>query len=400
ILNGMSDAQGRDAGGFGGAITVVAGDRSQGNVTVNNSLNVDGGGCGTLNGCGLGGFNEVSGCNVTIASGVAVTARGPDGGDNLLTAREKLTMQGTVDATTTTGPPGANGSNTFQHPSRVAPTIVTANVHPTATVTALDTCTAPPAPGIKCLVPCPTCGNGMVEFPETCDTAGTPVNCDGCSSTCKVENCNDSNACTNDSCDPSLGCRNAPIADGSSCTDFNVCNGVESCIQGLCRSNGSLNCNDLNLCTTDSCNPALGCQNPAAPAGTLCNDGNICTAGDHCDGAKVCISGTNLCGTTTTSVPTASTTSTTGGPPPTTTTSLAPPSTTSTTAPSPTTTSSTSSTSSPTPTTTSTTSVPGATSTSTSVPGPSTTSTTTATPTTTSTSVPGGCVPADCNDGN
>jgi len=89
-LNGRIDAQGRDAGGFGGSATIVAGDRGFGNIAVNNVVDVGGGGCGTLNGCGLGGFTEISGCNVTIGTAGSVLADGPDGGDNLLVAREHV----------------------------------------------------------------------------------------------------------------------------------------------------------------------------------------------------------------------------------------------------------------------------------------------------------------------
>lgn len=41
-------------------------------------------------------------------------------------------------------------------------------------------------------------------------------------------------------------------------------------------------CNDINACTTDTCNPAAGCvfTNNTNP----CNDGNACTTGDVCDG--------------------------------------------------------------------------------------------------------------------
>jgi len=59
--------------------------------------------------------------------------------------------------------------------------------------------------------------------------------------------CNDSNACTTDACDPLVGCTHA-----------------------------TLSCNDGNVCTTDSCSPATGCQfsNNTAPCA---DDGNACT---------------------------------------------------------------------------------------------------------------------------
>src|SRR6266540_2037066 len=37
----------------------------------------------------------------------------------------------------------------------------------------------------------------------------------------------DHNPCTADSCDPTLGMRHTPVAAGTSCSDGNVCNGLE-----------------------------------------------------------------------------------------------------------------------------------------------------------------------------
>jgi cysteine-rich repeat protein len=284
----MAEAQGRDSGGFGGSVTIIAGDRGSGNVSVTNVIDVAGGACGTLNGCGLGGFTEVSGCNVTVTGTGQLLARGADGGDNLLAAREQLTLQAgsIVDATTIVGM--ANGTNTFQHPTGLPPVNNATVAPPGPNVQALPRCTTVGQAG--CLVPCPACGNGMIEFPEQCD-GGNAVNCDGCSNFCRNQNCTDTSVCTNDTCDATLGCRNAPVTEGTSCSDGNVCNGVEACHNGFCSPNTPpLNCNDGNVCTTDSCNTTLGCQNPPA-TGAPCTDGNACTVGDTCNASGGCTSG-------------------------------------------------------------------------------------------------------------
>jgi cysteine-rich repeat protein len=287
-LNGMIDAQGRDAGGFGGSVTIAAGDRGSGDALVSNVISVTGGGCGTLNGCGLGGFTEISGCNVTIGTGGSLLAGAPDGGDNLLTARELLRIQGPVDAATTAAM--NNGTNTFQHPIGLNPQ-VTAAVSPSALDQPIARCTT--AGQFSCLVQCPTCGNGMIEFPEQCD-GGNVVNCDGCSNFCRTQNCNDGNVCTSDACDATLGCNNQPTAEGASCSDGNVCNGVEACTGGLCRPNTPpLNCNDNNVCTTDTCNTTLGCQNTPA-TGAACTDNNVCTVSDTCNSMGACSPGAPL----------------------------------------------------------------------------------------------------------
>ena len=46
----------------------------------------------------------------------------------------------------------------------------------------------------------------------------------------------------------------------SDCDDGNHCNGVESCSsKGLCMAGAPLSCDDENVCTVDSCVPAMGC---------------------------------------------------------------------------------------------------------------------------------------------
>ena len=60
--------------------------------------------------------------------------------------------------------------------------------------------------------------------------------------------------------------------------------------QEFCASDAD--CNDNNLCTTDSCNlQTLKCENTAIGAGTLCDDNNLCTTNDVCggDGDVICL---------------------------------------------------------------------------------------------------------------
>jgi hypothetical protein len=90
--------------------------------------------------------------------------------------------------------------------------------------------------------------------------------------------CDDGNPCTNDSCDPDLGCMHQ--AGGGPCDDGNACTGGDHCVAGACVFAGPVTCDDSEICTTDSCDPAVGCvyQLNDLP----CDDGNICTYGDHC----------------------------------------------------------------------------------------------------------------------
>jgi len=66
------------------------------------------------------------------------------------------------------------------------------------------------------------------------------------------------------------------------CDDGNLCNGIETCNMGQCQAGTALNCNDLNVCTTDSCVPASGCAHVNNTS--ACDDGLTCTTGDACSG--------------------------------------------------------------------------------------------------------------------
>jgi hypothetical protein len=120
---------------------------------------------------------------------------------------------------------------------------------------------------------------------ETCQagvcTAGTPPVC------------NDGNPCTLDLCNAVSGCQSTPLADGTLCTDANVCNGTETCVVGLCTPGAALVCDDGNPCTTDSCDPASGCQATPVADFTACGDGDACNGAETCQGGT-CTGGTPL----------------------------------------------------------------------------------------------------------
>jgi hypothetical protein len=92
-------------------------------------------------------------------------------------------------------------------------------------------------------------------------------------------NCNNNNICTTDTCNPASGCvhtnNSNPCSDGSECTSGDVCH------NGTCNG-ATITCNDFNTCTSDSCDPGAvgGCvfSNNTDP----CSDGNPCTTPDQC----------------------------------------------------------------------------------------------------------------------
>jgi hypothetical protein len=105
--------------------------------------------------------------------------------------------------------------------------------------------------------------------------------------------CDDVNVCTKDSCDPAVGCVFAPVTDGTACDDGNNCNSNDSCQAGKCVGIGK-ECNDNNPCTEDKCDPGLGCYFP--PNTKPCDDGTVCTTGDTCSQGVCKGTGTLNCG--------------------------------------------------------------------------------------------------------
>ncbi|HYP88093.1 MAG TPA: MYXO-CTERM sorting domain-containing protein [Polyangiaceae bacterium] len=156
---------------------------------------------------------------------------------------------------------------------------------------------------------------------------GTPINCDdgeACTTdSCKdgtcvhdaksnTTTCNDNNACTTgDKCTGGL-CAGAS-ASSSTCDDHNICTidiqpdcTVDFCTHntfapsttpcpsdkchqashcsgtdGSCVQGTPIDCGDNNDCTTDSCDPLVGCVNTNNAAAD-CSDGDPCTENDVC----------------------------------------------------------------------------------------------------------------------
>ncbi len=103
--------------------------------------------------------------------------------------------------------------------------------------------------------------------------------------------CDDGNPCTKDSCGD-FGCLHASDDDGE-CNDGNACTVGDHCSQGQCSNGGNVNCNDDSVCTTDYCDPAAGCIYTfnSAP----CNDDNACTLKDNCQLGECVGSGQLTC---------------------------------------------------------------------------------------------------------
>lgn len=208
---GGVDISGRSGGSCAGTMLIEAGFESVGLVQITSDINASASGCGE-GGCGIAGLAQVSACQLGVTQSGSIDAQGGQGGQIELIARTQLQLQGTLLATKLDNDPQAkDGRIDFRH--RIGtPPVVGGIVRPIATVMALPPCTA--ERGLRdCLMPCPACGNSVVEFPEGCDNGGgaNPVSCDGCSTFCRAEDCDDGFNCTVDSCQPQRGCRHAPV---------------------------------------------------------------------------------------------------------------------------------------------------------------------------------------------
>jgi glucose/arabinose dehydrogenase len=103
---------------------------------------------------------------------------------------------------------------------------------------------------------------------------GSAVDCSGSGNDCNAASCDSGEAAAN--CDIMT-----PLADGTMCDDTDACTENDSCTAGVCGG-AAVDCDDANVCTTDSCDSATGC---AYSNNTMsCNDGDGCTENDTCAG--------------------------------------------------------------------------------------------------------------------
>jgi len=363
------NADGGRSGGLGGAISLRAGDPDlPGNLALNGLAHATGTSPPNTPNPALG---LLQACTIHVGATGVLDTRGDTLATNTLIARTGITVDpGALVATTGADAKSRNfvilptGAPT-PNPGAFSPPLAPTDVQFRAV------CTGPNQPA-GCLIPCPTCGNGQTEYPETCDNGAANGTCQPCSAICRTFSCDDHNACTTDSCNPATGqCEHVDTVTPT-CDDHNNCT-FEQCntVTGQCETTFVQTCNDMNQCTTDACAPADGsCSHTPIPG----------------------------CTTTTTTLPTTSTTSTTTTAPSASTTTVTQPPTTTTTGAAPTTTVTqppTTSTTVGTPTTTTllaTTSTTGVS---------STTSSTTTASSSTSTTQPPECTPdapAACDD--
>lgn len=146
-------------------------------------------------------------------------------------------------------------------------------------------------------------------------TLGDSCGDDGnCYSGATLQNCDDNDPCTYDECDAIHGCTHTTLASCTTCSADEDCDSTAcqqaTCIGGQCIYNAFLVgtscgtedacsrndyctnagtcatlvpelCDDLNVCTADSCIMGFGCIFDPLN-GTVCDDGDPCTVDDQC----------------------------------------------------------------------------------------------------------------------
>lgn len=186
-------------------------------------------------------------------------------------------------------------------------------------------CISSPTEG---LVPCDdadlctqsdVCLNGFcVGGPVECKDDGNPCTAEGCVSTSgcisigldDAVGCDDQNPCTKTStcqsgvCSPTAvtcpptgnpcsvatckattgECEYKPLGNGAPCDDGNICSAGDACQGFICVPGEPVVCwDDNNTCTEETCEPTSGCVTTPAQDGIVCDDDNACTSGTSCD---------------------------------------------------------------------------------------------------------------------
>jgi len=284
-MAGLVRANGSGNNGSGGDLTLEAvGNNS---VTVSGTARAEGGSTGPDR---TDGSVDLSGCTVSVTGMVDTEGSAADG-INSVEYRQSFSVSGA--GCLRAGVNGENdvscravGGNCVTAPSIVC-AVPASDLFPDATIG-----------------PCDGCGDGELDPGEACDD-GNLIQCDGCSTLCNGNTCNDGSVCTtNDFCSGSV-CTGTPVNcdDGNVCTTELGCNPVTGCVRvnntNPCASDGNacttdvcsggicthpaVSCDDGNVCTTDSCNPSTGACSHTNNTSQCASDGNACTT-DVCSG--------------------------------------------------------------------------------------------------------------------
>ncbi|MEM7449618.1 MAG: hypothetical protein AAF355_15390 [Myxococcota bacterium] len=110
-----------------------------------------------------------------------------------------------------------------------------------------------------------------------------------CGGACVPLDCDDNNPCTFDTCFEG-SCQNQ-AKTGDACNDGNACTSEDTCLQGICRGEGTVSCGtSANPCVAVTCQPESGCVEVFVEDGTSCADADLCSGAEVCSDGE-CIEG-------------------------------------------------------------------------------------------------------------
>jgi len=130
------------------------------------------------------------------------------------------------------------------------------------------------------------------SFPST-EPNSDPSDCVAAAQCVTDDDCNDGNVCTTDSCNNQGNCLHKPKKGKTSCSDGFFCDGDDECNNnGLCQPNtDGRDCTDDVGCTVDSCDELHDtCLHE--PRNTLCTDNTFCNGVEICSAVDDCQPGT------------------------------------------------------------------------------------------------------------
>jgi len=188
---------------------------------------------------------------------------------------------------TETGVTGASGEATFTYTSNGTPGIdeITASFVDEAGKTQTSNTATKEwtvAPETPCDDGIDNDGDGLADCADPDCALDPHCNANPCDGVVCValDACHDIGAC-----DAATGaCSNPVKPDATPCDDASMCTTGDVCTGGTCAGGTVLDCDDGNVCTTDTCDPASGCASTPVD----CDDENICTD-DSCDQASGCV---------------------------------------------------------------------------------------------------------------
>lgn len=157
--------------------------------------------------------------------------------------------------------------------------------------------------------PAQVCDDGVCSEEQSCHTVAVCLEQCGQDDTACENHCHrvpvvcaEPNACQlQGTCDEDTGvCEYPSKPDNTPCDDSNKCSQTDNCVEGECVGGDWVVCEPTgNPCkTAPECYPGTGgCRSQSLSAETPCDDSDLCTIDDACDGKGTCVGSAYTCET-------------------------------------------------------------------------------------------------------